>query len=77
MSCSDVIVITDDGKTTAYYVNKDGFIIIPEFLTIKKVLPIPDSPLIRPDMKSKERKGHGFAQDYILMNEKEMVSDGT
>jgi hypothetical protein len=32
IGCSDVIVITDDGKTTAYYVNKDGFIIIPEFL---------------------------------------------
>ena len=35
IGCSDVIIITDDGKTTAYYVNKDGFIIIPEFLTIK------------------------------------------
>ena len=35
IGCSDVIVITDDGKTTSYYVNKDGFIIIPEFLTIK------------------------------------------
>ena len=32
IGCSDVIVITDDGKTTVYYVNKDGFIIIPEFL---------------------------------------------
>ena len=35
IGCSDMIVITDDGKTTAYYVNKDGFIIIPEFLAIK------------------------------------------
>ena len=26
LGCSDVIIITDDGKTTAYYVNKDGFI---------------------------------------------------
>ena len=29
------MVITDDGKTTAYYINKEGFIIVPEFLTIK------------------------------------------
>ena len=29
------LVITDEGKTTAYYINKDGFIIVPEFLTIK------------------------------------------
>lgn len=35
-----------------------------------KVLPIPDFPLIQPGTKSKERKEHGLAQDYILMNEK-------
>ena len=35
IGCSDVLVITDEGKTTAYYINKDGFIIVPEFLTIK------------------------------------------
>ncbi len=59
IGCSDVIVITDDGKTTAYYVNKDGFIIVSDF-SQSKVPPIPDFPLIRPDMKSKERKEHGL-----------------
>ena len=59
IGCSDVLVITDEGKTTACYISKDGFIIVPEFLTIKAPL-IPDFPLIQPDMKSKERKGHGL-----------------
>ena len=31
IGCSDVIVLTDDGKTTAYYVDKDGFIIVSDF----------------------------------------------
>ena len=35
IGCSDVLVITDAGETTDYYITKDGFIIVPEFLTIK------------------------------------------
>ena len=69
IGCSDVIVITDDGKTTAYYVNKDGFIIIPEFLTIKSS----SDTRLSIDTTGYEiegKKGTLLAQDYILMNEK-------
>ena len=69
IGCSDVIVITDDGKTTAYYVNKDGFIIIPEFLTIKSS----SDTRLSTDTTGYEiegKKGTWLAQDYILMNEK-------
>ena len=64
-----MIVITDDGKTTAYYVNKDGFIIIPEFLTIKSS----SDTRLSSDTTGYEiegKKGTWLAQDYILMNEK-------
>ena len=64
-----MIVITDDGKTTAYYVNKDGFIIIPEFLTIKSS----SDTRLSIDTTGYEiegKKGTWLAQDYILMNEK-------
>ena len=69
IGCSDVIVITDDGKTTAYYVNKDGFIIIPEFLTIKSSS---DTRLSIDTIgyEIEGKKGTWLAQDYILMNEK-------
>lgn len=69
IGCSDVMVITDDGKTTAYYVNKDGFIIIPEFLTIKSS----SDTRLSIDTTGYEiegKKGTWLAQDYILMNEK-------
>ena len=69
IGCSDVIVITDDGKTTSYYVNKDGFIIIPEFLTIKSS----SDTRLSIDTTGYEiegKKGTWLAQDYILMNEK-------
>ncbi len=69
IGCSDVIIITDDGKTTAYYVNKDGFIIIPEFLTIKSS----SDTRLSIDTTGYEiegKKGTWLAQDYILMNEK-------
>ena len=64
-----IYVITDDGKTTAYYVNKDGFIIIPEFLTIKSS----SDTRLSIDTTGYEiegKKGTWLAQDYILMNEK-------
>ena len=64
-----MIVITDDGKTTAYYVNKDGFIIIPEFLIIKSF----SDTRLSIDTTGYEiegKKGTWLAQDYILMNEK-------
>ena len=64
-----MIVITDDGKTTAYYVNKDGFIIIPEFPTIKSS----SDTRLSIDTTGYEiegKKGTWLAQDYILMNEK-------
>ena len=69
IGCSDVIIITDDGKTTAYYVNKDGFIIIPEFLTIKSSS---DTRLSIDTIgyEIEGKKGTWLAQDYILMNEK-------
>ena len=69
IGCSDVIVITDDGKTTAYYINKDGFIIVPEFLTIKNS----SDTRLSIDTTGYEiegKKGTWLAQDYILMNEK-------
>ena len=69
IGCSDVIVITDDGKTTAYYVNKDGFIIIPEFFAIKSY----SDTRLSIDTTGYEiegKKGTWLAQDYILMNEK-------
>ena len=69
IGCSDVIVITDDGKTTAYYVNKDGFIIIPEFLTIKSSSDTRLS-IDTTGYEIKGKKGTWLAQDYILMNEK-------
>ena len=64
-----MIVITDDGKTTAYYVNKDGFIIIPEFFTIKSS----SDTRLSIDTTGYEiegKKGTWLAQDYLLMNEK-------
>ena len=69
IGCSDVIVITDDGKTTAYYVNKDGFIIIPEFLTIKSSSDTRLS-IDTTGYEIKGKKGTWLTQDYILMNEK-------
>ena len=69
IGCSDVIVITDDGKTTAYYVNKDGFIIIPEFLAIKGSSDTRLS-IDTTEYEIKGKKGTWLARDYILMNEK-------
>ena len=69
IGCSDVLVITDEGKTTAYYINKDGFIIVPEFLTIKSS----SDTRLSVDTTGYEiegKKGTWLAQDYILMNEK-------
>ena len=69
IGCSDVLVITDEGKTTAYYINKDGFIIVPEFLTIKSS----SDTRLSIDTTGYEiegKKGTWLAQDYILMNEK-------
>ena len=69
IGCSDVLVITDEGKTTAYYINKDGFIIVPEFLTIKSS----SGTRLSIDTTGYEidgKKGTWLAQDYILMNEK-------
>ena len=69
IGCSDVLVITDEGKTTAYYINKDGFIIVPEFLTIKSSS---DTRLSIDTIgyEIEGKKGTWLAQDYILMNEK-------
>ena len=69
IGCSDVLVITNEGKTTAYYINKDGFIIVPEFLTIKSS----SDTRLSIDTTGYEiegKKGTWLAQDYILMNEK-------
>ena len=69
IGCSDILVITDEGKTTAYYINKDGFIIVPEFLTIKSS----SDTRLSIDTTGYEiegKKGTWLAQDYILMNEK-------
>ena len=68
IGCSDVLVITDEGKTTAYYINKDGFIIVPEFLMIKSS----SDTRLSIDTTGYEiegKKGTWLAQDYILMNE--------
>ena len=69
IGCSDVLVITDEGKTTAYYINKDGFIIIPEFLTIKSSADTRLS-IDTTGYEIEGKKGTWLAQDYILMNEK-------
>lgn len=69
IGCSDVLVITDEGKTTAYYINRDGFIIVPEFLTSKSS----SNTRLSIDTTGYEiegKKGTWLAQDYILMNEK-------
>ena len=69
IGCSDVLVITDEGKTTAYYINRDGFIIVPEFLTSKNS----SNTRLSIDTTGYEiegKKGTWLAQDYILMNEK-------
>ena len=69
IGCSDVLVITDEGKTTAYYINRDGFIIVPEFLTSKSS----SDTRLSIDTTGYEiegKKGTWLAQDYILMNEK-------
>lgn len=69
IGCSDVLVVTDAGETTAYYINKDGFIIVPEFLTIKSS----SDTRLSIDTTGYEiegKKGTWLAQDYILMNEK-------
>ena len=69
VGCSDVIVLTDDGKTTAYYVDKDGFIIVSDFFQIK------NSPDTKLDVDTKgytieKKKGTWQVVDYILMNER-------
>ena len=69
IGCSDVLVITDEGKTTAYYINKDGFIIVPEFLTIKSSSDTRLS-IDTTEYEIEGKKGTWLAQDYILMNEK-------
>ena len=69
IGCSDVLVITDEGKTTAYYINKDGFIIVPEFLTIKNSSDTKLS-IDTTGYEIEGKKGTWLAQDYILMNEK-------
>ena len=73
IGCSDVLVITDEGKTTAYYINKDGFIIVPEFLTIKSS----SDTRLSIDTTGYEiegKKGTWLAQDYILMKQKEQLA---
>lgn len=59
IGCSDVIIITDDGKPQLTMSTK---MVLSSFRNFSqsKVLPIPDFPLIRPGTKSKERKGHGL-----------------
>ena len=69
IGCSDVIVLTDDGKTTAYYVDKDGFIIVSDFFQMKN---FSDTKL---DIDTKGytiegKKGTWQVIDYILMNER-------
>ena len=69
IGCSDVIVLTDDGKTTAYYVDKDGFIIVSDFFQIK------NSSGTKLDVDTKGytiegKKGTWQVIDYILMNER-------
>lgn len=69
IGCSDVLVITDEGKTTAYYINKDGFIIVSEFFTIKSYADTRLS-IDTTGYEIEGKKGTWLAQDYILMNEK-------
>ena len=69
IGCSDVIVLTDDGKTTAYYVDKDGFIIVSDFFQMK------NSSDTKLDVDTKGytiegKKGTWQVIDYILMNER-------
>ena len=69
IGCSDVIVLTDDRKTTAYYVDKDGFIIVSDFFQIK------NSSDTKLDVDTKGytiegKKGTWQVIDYILMNER-------
>ena len=69
IGCSDVIVLTDDGKTTAYYVDKDGFIIVSDFFQMK------NSSDTKLDVDAKGytiegKKGTWQVIDYILMNER-------
>ena len=69
IGCSDVIVLTDDGKTIAYYVDKDGFIIVSDFFQMK------NSSDTKLDVDTKgytieEKKGTWQVIDYILMNER-------
>ena len=69
IGCSDVIVLTDDGKTIAYYVDKDGFIIVSDFFQMK------NSSDTKLDIDTKGytiegKKGTWQVMDYILMNER-------
>ena len=69
IGCSDVIVLTDDGKTTAHYVDKDGFIIVSDFFQMK------NSSDTKLDVDAKGytiegKKGTWQVIDYILMNER-------
>ena len=69
IGCSDVIVLTGDGKTTAYYVDKDGFIIVSDFFQMK------NSSDTKLDVDTKGytiegKKGTWQVIDYILMNER-------
>ena len=69
IGCSDVIVLTDDGKTTAYYVDKDGFIIVSDFFQMKN----PSDTKLDVDTKGytiEGKKGTWQVIDYILMNER-------
>ena len=69
IGCSDVIVLTDDGKTTVYYVDKDGFIIVSDFFQMQ------NSSDTKLDVDTKGytiegKKGTWQVIDYILMNER-------
>ena len=64
IGCSDVIVLTDDGKTTAYYVDKDGFIIVSDFFQMK------NSSDTKLGYTIEGKKGTWQVIDYILMNER-------
>ena len=69
IGCSDVIVLTDDGKTTAYYVDKDGFIIVSDFFQMKNS----SDTKLAVDTKGhtiEGKKGTWQVIDYILMNER-------
>lgn len=69
IGCSDVIVLTDDGKTTAYYVDKDGFIIVSDFFQMKNS----SDTKLAVDTKGytiEKKKGTWQVVDYILINER-------